>query len=146
MSNYPDPSNPQVPGNGMPQYPGNGMPQYPANGTPQYPGNGVPQFPDQGLNPYGMPNGFGPNPTEKNWMGITALVCGCLVLLCGLFTGIPAIIFGAMGMNAAGRGEATNRGMAIAGLVLGVISVVMTIIWIALGGFEGVFDSVNNAK
>lgn len=60
MSNYPDPSDPQIPGNGMPQYPG------------------------QGVNPYGMPNGFGPDPTGKNWMGITALVCGCLIFLCGL--------------------------------------------------------------
>ncbi|ARD42754.1 hypothetical protein B6G06_04905 [Actinomyces gaoshouyii] len=113
---------------------------------PQYPGNGAPQFPEQGVNPYGMSNGFGPNPTEKNWMGITALVCGCLILLCGIFTGIPAIIFGAMGMRAAGRGEATNKGMAIAGVVLGVISVAMTIFAIATGSLQATIDSINNAN
>ena len=122
MSNYPDPSDPQIPGNGMPQYPG------------------------QGVNPYGMPNGFGPDPTGKNWMGITALVCGCLIFLCGLFTGIPAIIFGALGMSAAGRGEATNKGMAIAGLVLGVISVALTIYALATGSLQEAIDSINNAN
>ncbi|WP_366179820.1 DUF4190 domain-containing protein [Actinomyces timonensis] len=130
MSNHPDPSDPQIPGNGMPQYPGGGAPQYP----------------EQGVNPYGMPNGFGPNPTEKNWMGITALVCGCLILLCGILTGIPAIVFGAMGISAAGRGEATNKGMAIAGLVLGVVSVAATIFVILSGGLQGTIDSINNAS
>ncbi|GAV93266.1 hypothetical protein ADENT20671_0006 [Actinomyces denticolens] len=121
MSNYPDPSDPQIPGNGMPQYPG------------------------QGVNPYGMPNGFGPDPTGKNWMA--SLRSSALPHLpVRSLHGDPAIIFGALGMSAAGRGEATNKGMAIAGLVLGVISVALTIYAIATGSLQEAIDSINNAN
>jgi hypothetical protein len=59
-----------------------------------------------------------PASTEKDWMGITALVLSLATLLTG-FTWIGGIIFGHLGLAAARRGEASNRGMALAGTVIG---------------------------
>ena len=56
--------------------------------------------------------------TEKDWMGVTALVLSLATLLTG-FTWIGGIIFGHLGLAAAKRGEASNRGMALAGTVIG---------------------------
>lgn len=56
--------------------------------------------------------------TEKDWMGITALVLSLASLLTG-FTWIGGIIFGHMGLAAARRGEASNRGLALAGTIIG---------------------------
>lgn len=59
-----------------------------------------------------------PVSTEKDWLGITALVLSLATLLTG-FTWIGGIIFGHMGLAAARRGEASNRGMALAGTIIG---------------------------
>ena len=56
--------------------------------------------------------------TQKDWMGVTALVLSLATLLTG-FTWIGGIIFGHLGLAAAKRGEASNRGMALAGTVIG---------------------------
>lgn len=65
---------------------------------------------------------------EKNY-GTAALVCGILGLFCGgIIFGIGAIILGALGL---GRDE--NTGMAVLGLVLGVIDFVcffMMMFWV----------------
>lgn len=60
--------------------------------------------------------------TEKdnNWMGIVALITGIIGL------SVVAIVFGILGLSAAKKGKATNRGVSIAGIVLGVV-------WIVLG-------------
>lgn len=59
--------------------------------------------------------------TSQNWLGIVALVTG----LVGL--GIVAIVFGALGIRAARDGRATNRGMALAGVILGAVGVLVAI-------------------
>jgi hypothetical protein len=67
-------------------------------------------------------------------MGTAALVFGILALLTcwfpvvGLLLGILAIIFGAVGRGRAKRLQATNKGVATAGLVLGVLSVIVNLI------------------
>ena len=68
-------------------------------------------------------------------LGIASIVC------CSLFTGIPALICGFMGMQAANKGRATNKGMAIAGMVLGGLSIVWTIIAISSGLLTGILNS-----
>jgi prepilin-type processing-associated H-X9-DG protein len=52
---------------------------------------------------------------------IASLVLGILSFFCFFFTGLPAIILGAMGLSEIGRsgGRVVGRGMAIAGIVLG---------------------------
>jgi hypothetical protein len=82
-------------------------------------------------------------------MGITAMVLGIIatVLFCfyglGIILGMLALIFGLIGRGRARRGEATNGGMALAGIILGVIGTLISavflgfVIWaIANGEFE----------
>ncbi|MGH3855194.1 MAG: DUF4190 domain-containing protein [Pseudonocardiaceae bacterium] len=63
-------------------------------------------------------------------MGVTGLVTGivgaCLawVPVLGFILGILGVVFGSIGWYYANQGHATNRGMSIAGLVLGVFALV----------------------
>jgi integral membrane protein len=71
---------------------------------------------------------YGPS-TEKNALGGWALGLGIASLVCcGLLTGIPAMVLGFLGIQAANEGRASNKGMAIAGLIMGVLSIVWTVI------------------
>ncbi|GEK21140.1 DUF4190 domain-containing protein [Cellulomonas xylanilytica] len=136
-----DPSGaPQDPG-GSPQYPA-APPPYPgAGGAPQYPGStGTPQYPSAA--PYGAAPGGGygqPGPGygaayPKNGLAVWSLVLGIVsfVLGCGLFTGIPAVIVGNNSKKAVARGEANNGGMATAGVILGWIAIVLSVLSIIL--------------
>lgn len=70
---------------------------------------------------------------QNQTLAIVSLVCGVLsICLCGLLTGIPAIITGYMAKNNidANPGEYGGRGMAMAGMILGSISVVFSILYI----------------
>ena len=71
-------------------------------------------------------------------LGIAGLVC------CGALTGVPAIILGYLGIQAANQGRATNKGMSIAGVVLGAISVVLFIIAVATGALSDILDNLNS--
>jgi|SRR5687768_17186901 hypothetical protein len=71
---------------------------------------------------------------RRNGMGTTALVLGVvaltLVLLLlfsplGAFLGLLAVLFGILGIMRANRGEADNRGQAVAGLVTGGIALLV---------------------
>ena len=73
---------------------------------------------------------------RRNGMGTTALVLGVvaltLVLLLlfsplGAFLGLLAVLFGILGLMRANRGEADNRGQAVAGLVTGGIALLVGI-------------------
>lgn len=58
-------------------------------------------------------------------LGILSLVC------CGLFAGIPAIILGHMAKKEIDTAPGqTGRGMAQAGFIMGIISVVLSIVGI----------------
>lgn len=58
-------------------------------------------------------------PAVRNGLGVAALLLGVASFLLGPLTGIPAMVLGFKGRRAAQRGEATNKGMATTGLVLG---------------------------
>lgn len=99
-------------------------------------------FPQQPAPPYGQPYygqpAYGqpyygqPAPPQESGMAIASLICGILGLVaCYIFTGIPAVILGHMAMGKAKRGEAGGRGMALAGVILGWISVGLTVLVIA---------------
>lgn len=54
---------------------------------------------------------------------MTALICGILSLtICGCFTGIPAVIVGYQNLNT------KNRSMAMAGMICGIINLVLTVV------------------
>ena len=87
-----------------------------------------------GYGPGGYGGGFGPRPDEKNSLGGWALGLGIASLVCcSIVTGIPAIIVGYLGMQAANEGRATNKGMSIAGIALGILSIVLAIVFYATG-------------
>ena len=77
---------------------------------------------------------------NKNGLGVAALVLGLVGLLGGFiipFSGlgsILAIIFGAIGLKRVKRGEASNRGMALAGLWLGIAGVALSFIVVVVIG------------
>lgn len=123
------PPSPQQPGYGSPQ-------QQPGYGSPQQ-AYGQPGMPPQ------MPPAYTAAPVAQpsNGMGVAALVLGILGLTTGWIPGVNyvtwimsllAIIFGGIGISKANKGEATNKGMAITGLVLGCIAFALAIIVIVL--------------
>jgi uncharacterized membrane protein HdeD (DUF308 family) len=78
-------------------------------------------------------------------MGVAALVVGVVALVLAVLIvffpiagvlGIVAIVLGAIGMARASRGEADNRGQALAGLITGILALLVAIaLGVGVGGF-----------
>ncbi len=90
---------------------------------------------DPNWNPNENPQQAAISRDPKNGMGIAALIFGVLALLTcfwlpvvGGVLGIVAIVLGVVGRGRANRLEATNKGVATTGLVLGIISLIVNII------------------
>lgn len=111
-----------------------GYPQPGQLGQPGQPGYGQgPVFPPPGYGPYGygVPGYAGPAYGGTNGLSIAALVCG----ICGFLCGIPAIlaiVFGCIGLSQDKQRGQGGRGLAIAGIVLGSLWVIGTILLIAV--------------
>jgi membrane-bound ClpP family serine protease len=103
-----------------------------------------PQYPTQPGQPPGQyqapgqypPGGYQAAPRRRNGMGTAALVLGVLALVLvlllifsplGAFLGLLAVIFGIVGIVKANRGDADNRGQAVAGLVTGGLALLLGI-------------------
>lgn len=119
----------------------------PAYGSPPPPpgggGYGGPPPPGGGYG--GPPPGFGgAQPQGNSVMAIISLVTGILgVLCCGSWIfAIAAIILGVLARKeiAESGGAKSGAGMAMAGLILGavgiVISLIWTILWVTTGSFN----------
>ncbi len=110
-------------------------------GSGQNPG-GYPPPPPQPYAGYPPPP---PNP-PKNGLGLAALVVAIVgLVLCwsvvgGVIAGVVAVILGFLGRGRVKRGEADNGGIAIAGIVLGFLSIVVGLVFIAI--WVGVFNVV----
>lgn len=92
---------------------------------------------------------YAPNPPQQttsrpsNGLGTAGFVVGLIGLV---FSFIPLIgviawplvilgtIFSAVGIGNASKGRATNKGMAIAGLVVSLVGLVICILWVAVWG------------
>ncbi|THV28008.1 DUF4190 domain-containing protein [Glycomyces paridis] len=138
---------------GTPQFP----PPSPANPPPSYPpppvGGGFDPYSGGAVPPPPPPpppyNGDGPiqGQQPRNGLGTAALVCGIIAVVTSFipglnwFTwplGVLAIVFGAIGWSRANKGQATNKGIAITGLVLGILSFfTFCLIWIIIGAGAG---------
>ncbi|MFE7656101.1 DUF4190 domain-containing protein [Streptomyces bottropensis] len=74
----------------------------------------------------------------SNGMGIAAMVLGicAAALFClwplAILLGVMAVIFGSIGRVKARRGEATNPGHALAGIICGVVGILLGIGFIVL--------------
>ena len=79
------------------------------------------------------PSGGAP---RQNGMGVASLILGILGLVgcLGLTFILPllALIFGILGRKKADAGLADNKGMATAGMIMGIIGLVIGLIWVIL--------------
>lgn len=105
-----------------------------------YPGSYPPPPPQ----PYA---GYAPPPVSpKNGLGIAALIIAIVALLSvwtvmgGIVLGVVALILGFVGRGRVKRREATNGGIAIAGIVLGSLAIVISLIFIPI--WMSVFNEV----
>ncbi|MCV7226740.1 DUF4190 domain-containing protein [Mycolicibacterium komossense] len=131
----PPPPYPGAPGGYAPGNPQQYPPQYPPQGGYYLPpGASYPPPPPQ---PYA---GYTPPPASpRNGLGIAALITAIVSLPAaisvfgGFLLGIVAIVLGFIGHSRAKRGEATNGGVAIAGIALGVLGIILSACVIAFG-------------
>jgi uncharacterized protein DUF4190 len=75
---------------------------------------------------------------RKNGLGTAALVvaiiglASCWTVLGGIGLGVVAVILGFLGRGRASRGEADNGGIATAGIGLGFLAVVVSLVFVAI--------------
>jgi hypothetical protein len=163
MSSPNDPQDPYSAG-GQPEQPtAPGAPQYPS--APQYgapppaaPGGypQAPQAPQFGAPPYaGAPQYGDVYSYPKNSLGVWSLVLGLVGLVClGFLTGIPAIIVGNKAKKAVAAGEANNGGLATAGVIIGWVTIGLSVLGIiiavvtiaAAGGLEAYMNEMANSS
>lgn len=108
---------------------------YPAVESPPAPWGG------QGIGTAGPLPGAEPNKT----LAIVSLVCGILSLTCcGIITGIAAIVTGFIARKKATEDPANfaGSGLAMAGIIMGAISILLTILFVILQVFVGVMGQV----
>lgn len=146
-SPYGYPPGPYAPGGAYPggPYPGGAYPggPYPGGAYPggAYPGGYPGGYPPPA--PYG--DYYSPGP-PKNGMGVAALVVAIIALISsvsvvgGIVLGIVAVILGFIGRGRVKSGEANNGGVATAGIILGVISIIAGLAFIAI--WVGLFKDV----
>ncbi|MFE9809625.1 DUF4190 domain-containing protein [Streptomyces sp. NPDC005227] len=119
--------------------PGPGEPVPPPPIAPGGPGHlpygyGYPQYPGAGPSAYGGVPAYGwpaPQPAPSNGMGTASLVLGIIAaaLFCAwplaIVLGILAVVFGVIGRGRVRKGEATNPGQALAGIICGSVGIVL---------------------
>ncbi|MFC3492216.1 DUF4190 domain-containing protein [Glycomyces rhizosphaerae] len=122
------------PQHGMPSAPpppgsGPGAPPPSGGGYSPYAGGSVPPPPP----PPPTYNSDGPMYLQqpRNGLGKAALICGIIAVVLSfipgvnMFTwpmGVLAVVFGSIGWSRVNKGQATNKSMAVTGLVLGIAS------------------------
>jgi Protein of unknown function (DUF1559)/Domain of unknown function (DUF4190) len=70
-----------------------------------------------------------PRPGRTSTLAIVSLVLGLLSVGCSMFTAVPAVIFGLLGLREINRGEGrvSGRGLAIAGIVAGIVGTMLSL-------------------
>lgn len=138
------PPYPGPPQGAGPQYPGQPYPGQPYQGQP-YPGQQYAGQPNQGQ-PYQPGQQYAAQPYQgqqpvqaRNGAGIAALVLGIFSVLSvwtiigGIVLGAAAIILGIVGRSQFKKRQATNGGVSLAGILLGIAGLIITIILIVVG-------------
>lgn len=75
---------------------------------------------------HGADRGDRPRPPTTSGKAINSVILGVLsLMLCSVFTGLPAIILGALGLRdiGLGQGRVGGKGLAIAGIITGSLSI-----------------------
>jgi hypothetical protein len=83
---------------------------------------------------------------RTNSLAIAALCCAIGQAIAGPLAGIPAIVLGAMSLKQIQVSGEEGRGMAITGLVLGIVGVILFVVFIifAIALFHGITTNFNN--
>jgi len=79
---------------------------------------------------YGQAMPYGRVGRGTNSLAIAALCCGIAQVIAGPIAGIPAVILGFMSLGQIARSGEDGRGMAITGLVLGIVGLILTVLFI----------------
>lgn len=143
---------PPAPGYGQPPAPGYGQPPAPGYGQPPAPGYGQAPAPGYGQPGYGEPPAAPPYqgasyqpapaygsypapsygygvPYPKNHLGVLSLVLAIVSFFTlGFLVAIPAVILGNQGRRAADEGQADNRSLSTAGIVIGWVNIGLTVV------------------
>ncbi|GAA2849548.1 hypothetical protein GCM10010472_03190 [Pseudonocardia halophobica] len=129
------------------QHPQPHPPQSPYGQQPyphqHYPPAGYPQVPHQRLqHPTNAPVHLPPSP-PKNGLGTAGFVLGLIALVLSFIPiigvialplSIIGLILGSVGTHRASKGEATNKGLAIAGIATSVLALLICMLWAAAFG------------
>lgn len=89
---------------------------------------------------------------KASGMAITALVLGILSFCCcGMFAGIPALIVGFIENGKINRGQSSPKGkwMAVVGIIMGIISLILSciqIIWIFFFGGLNMIEQMSRMR
>jgi len=107
-----------------------------------YPPGMPPQVPP-GMPPQG---GFQPPPAQQgNGMAVASLICSILGFCLIFIGGLLGILFGIMGLKRANQTGGSGRGLAITGIVLGIITLITSSAVVGTGGlaFFGIRKAIN---
>jgi len=115
-----------------------------------------PSYQQQSPDPMQPPPGYGAPPAQQgsNGLAIAALIVGILSILLGLFLfflfaglglGLVAVVLGVLGSNRARAMGGNGRGLAIAGIVTGLLGGLINLV-IILGIFTMVSDPANRDR
>ena len=69
---------------------------------------------------------------------IASLVCGIFSLCClSPLTGVPAIILGILALSPIKKGVYTGKGIAISGIITGIIGIILSILMLKIVSYIG---------
>jgi hypothetical protein len=117
-----------APGYGGPDYGQAGYPP-PGPSTPGYPppGYGAQAYPSPGYPPYGA---YGTPAPKTNSLAIASLIAS-IVSLCGVGS-IAGIVLGVVALNQIKVNGDSGRGLAIAGIAVGAVTLLFSLLWLVL--------------
>ncbi len=125
-----------------------GWPPQPPPGPYGQPGAGwQPPYPYGPTDPYAQGTGWPQAPRRgTNSLAIAALACAVGQVIAGPFAGIAAIVLGVMSLRQIEASGEDGRGMAITGLVLGIVGLIIAVFLLIfiVALFHGVATNFNN--
>jgi len=92
------------------------------------------------------PGGYGYPVPQTNQKAMWSMILGIVsIVCCGIFAGIPALILGSSAKNeiTASGGMQTGEGMAKAGVILGWISIALSILGVIFALTTGALTNTN---
>ena len=95
-----------------------------------------------GAYPYGPPGAnWAAGPRRTNSLAIASLCCGIAQVIAGPFSGIPAIVLGAMSLKQMRATGEDGHGMAATGIALGIVGTILAVVVIVV--FIAVWNNVS---